>query len=305
MKKTPPSISTEIISSDAWHKNTLGLSGLMHQQKTSGISSLDAMVFTLEDSDEALKEEMSDSDFSDLIGCELSSSVWACLNQLGRTTKYFNKNTKFQIHHEIGGDIIEVSDWLNVDALDCNGNPLFESFGTEGEGFVHIDDNGDQVATISIAAQLVAHDLCEQRLLFSAEWYLARIVQEYFSNRYSNENKIFLIGILWEQLAQKEKHEEDVFKAKKAAKNSRARGEKSGSNRRREKRLGAFMDEIEKTYHENPAFRQHEEMVLRIAFETVIPKGQYGHQQFEPYATEIRSNEPYKNRFEKLFRQVT
>jgi hypothetical protein len=94
----------------------------------------------------------------------------------------------------------------------------------------------------------------------------------------------------------------------KAALSQINRGKESGkgggdsSTKRAKARHEEFISTIEQVYNESPAIRQYEGMVLEVAFDKVIPEGEYGHGQFEKYCTTIRSDEPYKTRFEKLFR---
>lgn len=82
-----------------------------------------------------------------------------------------------------------------------------------------------------------------------------------------------------------------------------ARGKKSGSDARRQERLMQFIEQIEATYESNLGMRPYEDMVLRVAFDTVVPKGSYGHGRFNDYCTTIRSEEPFKARFDALFRK--
>lgn len=80
------------------------------------------------------------------------------------------------------------------------------------------------------------------------------------------------------------------------------RGLKSGSAERRQRRLEEFMQEIEQVFASNEAVRDYEEMVLRLAFDRVVPPGTYGHGQFENYCSAVRSETPLKERFDSLFR---
>ena len=81
------------------------------------------------------------------------------------------------------------------------------------------------------------------------------------------------------------------------------RGKKSGSDIRKQKRLLEFMNAVETVFKENEHLHAHEEMLLKVAFDLVIPKGTYGHGRFEEYCTTLRSEEPFKARFNILFRK--
>jgi hypothetical protein len=82
-----------------------------------------------------------------------------------------------------------------------------------------------------------------------------------------------------------------------------ARGKKSGSEARRQERLTQFIEQIQATYESNFGMRPYEDMVLRVAFDIVVPEGSYGHGRFNDYCTTIRSEEPFKSRFDALFRK--
>ena len=82
-----------------------------------------------------------------------------------------------------------------------------------------------------------------------------------------------------------------------------ARGKKSGSGPRRRERLSSFMTKVETVFETNKALRTREEMLLTVAFDYAIPKGTYGHGMFAEYCTTLRSEEPYKTRFDALFRK--
>jgi hypothetical protein len=82
-----------------------------------------------------------------------------------------------------------------------------------------------------------------------------------------------------------------------------ARGKKSGSDDRRQERLTQFIEQIQATYESNIGMRPYEDMVMRVAFDIVVPKGSYGHGRFNDYCTTIRSEEPFKSRFDALFRK--
>ncbi|WP_424973584.1 hypothetical protein [Dinoroseobacter sp. S124A] len=81
-----------------------------------------------------------------------------------------------------------------------------------------------------------------------------------------------------------------------------AKGRKSGSADRRFERLRVFMDEVEAVYDKNNDLREYEDMVLRVAFNNAIPPGEYGHGQFNHYCVALRSEQPFKARFDRLFR---
>ncbi len=86
-----------------------------------------------------------------------------------------------------------------------------------------------------------------------------------------------------------------------AQKNYEDKGKKSKSDLRKKERLDAFIEKVETVFNSNPAIRKYENMVLRTAFDLVVPEGTYGHGQFEEYCTKIRSEYPYKSRFDRLF----
>jgi hypothetical protein len=83
-----------------------------------------------------------------------------------------------------------------------------------------------------------------------------------------------------------------------------ARGKRSGSETRRKERLSLFLNEVESIYEANEGLRDYEDMVLRVAFDRAIPKGSYGHGRFDEYCIALRSDEPYKSRFDALFRKL-
>lgn len=80
------------------------------------------------------------------------------------------------------------------------------------------------------------------------------------------------------------------------------RGKKSGSDLRRLERLEQFLCEVERVFDANEAFREHEQMVLKVAFDKIIPEGSYGHGQFSSYCTALSSEQPFKSRFDAMFR---
>ncbi|NOC46367.1 hypothetical protein [Ruegeria sp. HKCCD7559] len=81
------------------------------------------------------------------------------------------------------------------------------------------------------------------------------------------------------------------------------KGLKSGSAERRRKRLEQFIQEVEHVFSANEAVRDYEDIVLRLAFDRVVPPGAYGHGQFDNYCSALRSESPYKERFDDLFRK--
>lgn len=90
-----------------------------------------------------------------------------------------------------------------------------------------------------------------------------------------------------------------------AQKNYEDKGKRSKSDLRKKERLDAFIESVERVFESNPAIRQYEDMVLRTAFDLAVPKGTYGHGRFQEYCTKIRSDPPYKERFDSLFHKVT
>lgn len=112
----------------------------------------------------------------------------------------------------------------------------------------------------------------------------------------------FSVGRLFGSIQNLATLEKRATKGDELEKSYKERGKKSGSDKRKEKRLLDFICEIERVHEENPALNTKEEILLRIAFDNVIPEGSYGHGQFDNYCTAIRSQEPYKARFDKLFR---
>lgn len=96
--------------------------------------------------------------------------------------------------------------------------------------------------------------------------------------------------------------EPEAFKAMDARRKNVAKGKASGSDRRKTERLEQFLNEVERVFEENEALRDHEDILLKVAFSRVIPKGAYGHGQFNSYCTTLRSEQPYKLRFDRLFR---
>lgn len=88
-----------------------------------------------------------------------------------------------------------------------------------------------------------------------------------------------------------------------AKRKNREKGRKSGSRERRQNRLQAMMAEVERVHRENPALKNQEDIVLRLAFDAVLPKGAYGRGRFEDYCTALRSEAPFKQRYDALFRK--
>lgn len=93
--------------------------------------------------------------------------------------------------------------------------------------------------------------------------------------------------------------------ALKTRKKNEEKGRQSGSSERRQQRLTKFIEAVEEVYSKNEALRGYEDMVLKVAFDVAVPVGTYGRGQFENYCTAIRSEEPYKSRFDRMFRIST
>jgi hypothetical protein len=99
--------------------------------------------------------------------------------------------------------------------------------------------------------------------------------------------------------------EDKALMGEKYQNSYKEKGKRSGSDKRKSVRLESFLKEIERVHSANPDFSHKEAFVMELAFEKIIPKGTYGHGQFDEYCTTIRSEEHFKTRFDKLFRKVT
>jgi len=300
-----PKLEEEIVRSDKFDKRFFGTTGMGHQRKAKGLSSFDAMYYTLDDGDESLSQVLPDSAFSDLIGCELSSSIYGCIWSLSKT-KYLLSNPKVTIKPKGILDIIEVTEWLAKDVTDTNGDLLFKPLLEDGENLQVEVEDGEPIPALGIAASLIVHDLCEQGELFSVNWYLAKILQEYFWHATNRENQIFLIGMLWEQFGQKEKNESAVLRGEAAFDADKKRGAKGGSDKRKQQRLESLLSNMESLTAENPILKRLDPIqcgkeALKLAVEERPDVWRQGQGQLANYLVELASFEPYKKRFDKIF----
>ncbi|PHO03015.1 hypothetical protein CSC82_13910 [Rhodobacteraceae bacterium 4F10] len=144
---------------------------------------------------------------------------------------------------------------------------------------------------------------------FSRIWYLAEIANQI--DRLSNAEheydrlwSVFFIGRYLNELHWQDKHWQDSLVGKQASISQDRRVEASGlkSKQQRIKRLEKVMGEIEKLSNSFPEFS--EELIVRQAFDNAtskvsnMPKSK---KTLDDYETTLRSDEPFKSRYEAVF----
>ena len=278
-----------------------------HQIKSRGLSSFEAIFYTFDEDVEGSLNNMPDEVFSDLISSEIISAVCACAMALSET-KYLKSNPKITSSFDAGVGSVIIKNWLNIDVLDNKEEPLFELLRDEGEDFKILVEGSAPILAIGIAAELIVKDICQLGNIFSEEWYFAKILQEYFWPKTSRSDQLFLIGMLWEQLAQKQKNEEFVLRGQSAIEADQRRGELGKSTERKKQRLNDLLIQMEDLVKLNPILSKMNPVhcgrqALDICLQAQPQLWAQGKGQLASYLTELASNQPYKKRFDAIFFQ--
>ena len=307
--KKKPELKSEPIDYDHFGPEASGITGMGHLRKTKGVSGFDAMFYSLTNDPEieTAFDSMDDETYSDLIICELETSIVACALFLSRTD-YLKSNPDITTRIDDQGYSVTIENWLDMNVLDFEGKPLFECFAEKGEDF-ELSDGVDTIPAIGIAVKIIGRDICRRGNLFSEEWYMAKILQEYFWPKLNRENQIFLMGVLWEQLAQKQEHEEYVMRGQSAAQADQKRGASGKSNTRKSQRLDHLLSNMEELVKQNPILSTMDAIhcgkkALELCVETNAKLWSQGQGQLENYLTEIASKQPYKKRYDAIFHKT-
>jgi hypothetical protein len=301
-----PKIENEVVRTDSFDDNIFGHAGMGHQRKKRGGSGFDAIYFVTNGNAVEIEADLPDGAYSELIVSELSSTISTCVYFL-RLGKYLR--SPVQITTRICGQKQKVSvrDWLDKSVNRGDGSSLFGPLLEHGEEYS--EEQGDHlepIPAIGVAARLIVQDICENGGLFSDEWYFAKILQEYFCPKYMREDQIHLIGVLWEQLAQKQANEESVLRGRSAVEADRLRGEKGKSDIRRLERISSLITHMEKLTSNNPDLvRMGPSAVGEIAMNDAMADNpslwSQGAGQLDSYLTVLASDPKFKYRYDNLF----
>lgn len=174
---------------------------------------------------------------------------------------------------------------------------------------------------------LIAHELSNLDAVFSKRWFEFKILDElaaFTSYKYDAERdselskkmaaqmryfffgRILALGRMVEHYRWKFSHEESALKGIQTEEVNKVRGQKGGeaSRKRRKTNLEAMMREIEKLA--GAAGLISEERIVEQAMEaarereTNFPKSR---KTLDDYGTALRSEEPFKSRYEAVFRK--
>ena len=135
------------------------------QRKTRGISGFDALFYILTDTpdQETAFDAIDDETFSNLIICEVHTSVEECVRELSKT-HYLKTNPEITTILDENGYSIIIKKWLDMNVLEFEGNPLFDLFTEKGEGF-ELSGSGVTIPAIGIAASVIVKDICRRGIL--------------------------------------------------------------------------------------------------------------------------------------------
>ncbi len=184
----------------------MGINHMAHFHLKEGITSLSSGVAFLDELEDDFLEQVPDYVLSDSIQCDLDSIVSICAAML-KLTKYLPEKTEVGTRYgalpkgKYHGAYIE--SWEDYSITDCKGAPLYSK--------EQLDLLGEPPASrLGVAAWLIVHDICNDGGMLSEDWYLARIVQEYFREFPIRPESAFLIGMLYKELCMKEQFEGDL-----------------------------------------------------------------------------------------------
>jgi len=197
--------SSEVLNSDGG-LDFLGIQHIAQFHTRAGLSSLVSTVGFLNAIDEDDLEQIPDYILSETLEEDLDSTINVCALSL-RDTKYLPKET--QVGSRFGAvapgerDGAYLSSWEDFGIVNFEGGPLY----TE-EKLSEAEAKGQ--TRLAMALWLIVKDICDDGRMLSEDWYLARILYEYFGKHPVSSESAFLIGILFKELCIKQAYEIDL-----------------------------------------------------------------------------------------------
>lgn len=201
----------------------LGIKKLAQYELSKGISSLTSSIGFLEDVDDEQISDIPDYVVSENIEKDFDSIVVTCI-LLFQKYKYLPNtakiNTTYGAVPKGQNEGVSIDNWEDYSIKNYYNQPLYTV--RDVESFT--DVNGNALGGIM---NMIVRDICDDGKILSEEWYLARIITEYFEEYPVRISNSFLIGMLWKELCIKDQIEdslEDYFLRLKREKESRKKG---------------------------------------------------------------------------------
>jgi hypothetical protein len=179
----------------------------MAQFETScGLSFATSGVLFLDEVDEHFLNQVPDYVLSETLEGDLDTTVSTCA--------LFFKRTKYLPDHtEAGSRYGALTDGAREGTFLRNWEDFsIENF--EGKRLYTEDDLSTSPdlpeGRLAAALELIVKDICDDGRMLSEDWYLARILQEYFRSYPVSADSAYLIGALFKELSIKEAYEGDL-----------------------------------------------------------------------------------------------
>lgn len=196
---------SEVLNSDG-DFNLLGFQQMAQYHTRAGVSSLTSHVYFFDAIDEEDLEQIPDFILSDMLDKDLDVTIKVCAMSL-KDTKYLPKET--QVGSSFGAIVqgaregAYLKSWEDFEISNFEGEPLYtEEILSEAEAAGQ--------TRLEIALRLIVKDICDDGRMLSEDWYNARILYEYFSERPIRLENAFLIGELFKELCIKQTYEGDL-----------------------------------------------------------------------------------------------
>jgi hypothetical protein len=238
--------SSEVLNSDG-DFNFLGIQHLAQFYTRAGVSSLVSSVGFLNAVDEDNLEKIPDYILSETLEANLDGAISACALRL-RDTKYLPKET--QVGTRFGAvapgehEGPYLSSWEDFEIVNFEGEPLYtEEMLSEAEAAGQ--------TRLAMALRLIVKDICDDGRMLSEDWYLARMLYEYFRKHPIRLESAFLIGELFKEHCIKQAYEGDLssyYQNLTDQQLRRQRGAESTKNKAKELRVfcvGLFVEMVD------------------------------------------------------------
>jgi hypothetical protein len=197
--------NSNLINSDTGI-NFLGLKHIAQFHTQAGVSSLTSWMAFHDEQDAETLCDIPDYILSDTLEKDLNTTINVCARALAGT-KYFPKDVKAG---ESFGAVAEgqregayLEAWEDFQIVGFDGLPIY----TEATLSDAEDAEQDRLAT---ALWLIVKDICDEGRMLSPDWYLARILFEFFREYPVPPENAFLIGELYKELCVKKAYEGEL-----------------------------------------------------------------------------------------------
>lgn len=199
--------STDVVS-DIDDCGLLGVRRAVVVQTRAGVSELVSWVGMFDDGEEENLEMIPDRVLSDSLDHRLDDVIEGVAEQF-RLSKYLPDGAwiRFTIGLPLQSDNrnVMLKDWEDFGIEAMTGDVLYD----QQELNAAIEAGQDPLAW---ALYLIVHDICDDGLMLTEEWYCARILYEYYREAELSADSAFLIGTLYRELRVKLEFEDDLSK---------------------------------------------------------------------------------------------